>query len=501
MSVTRRSPAVRSRLAASIAALLPAVMLLAATLLALPPVPSLAAPERPVRIAVLVDGPWDRNEAVLSVFRAELTALLGDEFGVTLPEEDIHVADWTLPGIDAAIDSAMADPNVDVVLGLGVLNSSQLVTRTRLPKPVVAPFVIDAEVQGAPLANGRSGVKNLSYITSVSHFRRDLDTFLRIVPFRRLVVLVTSTVADGISRMPERMRAIAAERDVDATMIRTGASAAEALAAVPDDAEAAYIAPLLRLPAEEFDVLVAGLIERGIPSFSLLGRREVERGILAGLTPDDEFERIARRTALNIQRILLGEDAGTLPVHLPSSERLAINMKTARAIDVRPSWAILTQADRIDVEREVERHVTLIGAVQGAVAANRDVLAAARKAAAVAHGESVSRSVLFPQVEVSALGVLIDEDQASASFGQAAERTLSGSATLSQILYSDDAWTGLDVSRAQRISEEEELHRARLDVAREAAVAYLNVLRGLTVERIQRENLQRTEANLDLARA
>jgi outer membrane protein TolC len=375
------------------------------------------------------------------------------------------------------------------------------VRRTSFAKPTVAPFVLDGEIQGAPLAGGRSGVRNLTYITSVGHFRRDLDTFLRIVPFRKLAVLVTSTVAEGISRMPDRTRAIAAERGVDATIVRVAASSAEALAALPEGTEAVYIAPLLRLPDPEFDALAAGLIERRLPSFSLLGRAEVERGILAGLTPEDEFERIARRTALNIQRILLGEDAADLPVHFTNAERLALNLGTARSIGVRPSWAVLTEAERVDAEREVERSVTLAGAVQEAIAANLDVLAAARSAAASEADQSAARSVLLPQLEVSALGAAIDEDQASASFGQAAERMLSGTATLTQILYSDDAWTGLDVSRTRRISREEERRETELDIAKEAATAYLNVLRGLTLERIQRENLQRTEANLDLARA
>jgi outer membrane protein TolC len=455
----------------------------------------------PVRIAVLIDGPWDRNEAVLAIFRQEIVALLGDEFGCNVPDGDVHVADWSLAGIDAAIDSALADPDVDVVLGLGVLTSDRLLQRTHLPKPAVAPFVIDGEVQGAPLANGRSGVENLSYITSVSHFRRDLDTFLRIVRFRKLAVLVTGAVERSISGMPERTRAIAAERGVDATVVAVTSSAADALAALPAGTEAVYVAPLLRLPDPEFAALVAGLTERRLPSFSLLGRGEVERGILAGLTPEEEFERIARRTALNIQRILLGEKAAELPVHFTNSERLALNMRTARAIGVRPSWAILTQAERVDAEREVERSVTLTGAVREALAANRDVLAAARSAAAADAEESVSRSVLFPQLEVSAQGVLIDEEQAAASFGQAAERTLSGTATLSQILYSDDAWTGLAVSRSLRISEEEARRQTELDVAQDAATTYLNVLRGLTLERIQRENLERTETNLDLARA
>ena len=88
----------------------------------------------------------------------------------------------------------------------------------------------------------------------------------------------------------------------------------------------------------ELDTLIAGLIERKLPSFSLMGQRQVERGILAGATPDSQIPRLARRTALYIQRILLGEEAADLPVEFPTGRRITINMATARAIGVSPPW-------------------------------------------------------------------------------------------------------------------------------------------------------------------
>lgn len=468
--------------------------------LAVPPVARPAAGEDGTTIAVIADGPWDRNEAIWGIFRHELVDLLGEEFGVELREESLRLADWTVSGVRQTLDEAFADPEVDVVLGLGLLASNELCRRGPLPKPAVAPFVVDPGVQGAPLVNGRSGVKNLSYIASVDHFRRDLSAFLEIVRFEKLAMLVTETAAEAIPGMPDRSRRLGAALGVDVTVVPVSQSGVEALAALPPGTEAVYVAPLLRMPEAEFDFLAAGLIERQLPSFSLLGREEVERGILAGLTPPEEFERIARRTALNIQRILLGEEAGELPVHFANAEKLALNIATARAIGVRPTWAILTIADRVDVQREVERVLSLEDAVREAVEANLDLLAEEKLVAAGEEEVKAARSVLLPQLDVSARGVVIDEDQARQSIGQAAERTLSGSARLSQILFSDDAWASLDVSRKLQVARERERDQLRLDIAQAAATAYLDVLRGKTSERIQRENLDRTETNLELAR-
>jgi len=55
------------------------------------------------------------------------------------------------------------------------------------PKPIIATFVLDHELQGIPWESGTSGIKNLNYLSSFSDsFRRDIETFSRIIPFERL---------------------------------------------------------------------------------------------------------------------------------------------------------------------------------------------------------------------------------------------------------------------------------------------------------------------------
>jgi len=49
------------------------------------------------------------------------------------------------------------------------------------------------------------------------------------------------------------------------------------------------------------------MIERRLPSFSLVGRTEVQQGLLAGLAMEADDQRLARRTAVNLQLILDGE--------------------------------------------------------------------------------------------------------------------------------------------------------------------------------------------------
>ena len=100
-----------------------------------------------------------------------------------------------------------------------------------------------------------------------------------------------------------------------------------------------------------------------------------------------------------------------------------------------------------------------------------------------------ARAALLPQADVGLTYAVIDDDRAAASFGSQAERTLSGSVSLTQILFSDQLWAGLSIEKKLQKQRELAHESLRLDILRDAAVAYLNVLRTLTVERIQKNNL------------
>ena len=124
----------------------------------------------------------------------------------------------------------------------------------------------------------------------------------------------------------------------------------------PEDVDAVYLVPLAQLTPGEFEKLIDGLNTRRLPTFSLLGREHVERGILAGAASQSLFERFSRRVALDVQAILLGEAPERLPVAISTKRRLSINMATARAIGVYPSFSVLTEAELLNpIRTEIER--------------------------------------------------------------------------------------------------------------------------------------------------
>ncbi|MCD4688746.1 MAG: hypothetical protein K8R55_05355, partial [Desulfuromonadaceae bacterium] len=308
---------------------------------------ALPAAAAPLRIGVIMDGPWTGNAPLLELFKTEVIALTSGEFPISFPAGKTITSDWTMAGVKLAADQLLQDPDVDLLLAIGVLTSHDLAHRGPLPKPTVAPFTVDRAIQNYPLLHEASGVSNFCYLASPSPIRRDIQAFSELLPFKRLAVLSNRPYLDFIPALTDELSANLASKGIAMTSVAVDSSAEAALADLPQDIDAVYVTPLLRLPQAELKLLIEGLKLRGLPSFSYFGHSEVQQGFLAGAAPKSDFPRLARRTALTIQSILLGKNAGELPVFFSQEDRLSINMHTARAIGFSPTWEQLIEAELI----------------------------------------------------------------------------------------------------------------------------------------------------------
>jgi outer membrane protein TolC len=205
---------------------------------------------------------------------------------------------------------------------------------------------------------------------------------------------------------------------------------------------------------------------------------------------------MARRIALNVQQTLFGKDPGTFSVTFERGDRLTLNMETARTIGLYPSWRVLADAVRLNDEIPTANTLTLSGAVQNALAANPRIASARRAVGAGEQAVKEVRAAYLPQLDASVDASGINEERAILRAG----RSTSAGATLSQVIWSDPLATSIRIQRDTLSGTRQQLVQSELDVAAEAAGAFLDVLRSENLERIERENLRRVEANLDLAR-
>jgi outer membrane protein len=461
---------------------------------------ALAQDNKEFNIGVVFDGPSQLNNVVLNLVKHEVDELTAAEFYINFPKDKIIDGGWNITQIQSSIEMLLMDIDVDIIITLGAIASDNIAKRGNLPKPVIAPFIVDPKMQGIPAKKGQSGIKNLNYILVPFTTSNTIKDFLSLSEFKNLAVLYNKFYLDAIPALEQRTKNIAEKMGIKTTTFKIEESVDEIFIDFPTDVEAVYVSPLLHLSETEFNNLVNELKKRKLPSFSIMGTGDVKRGILATNRPNI-FPRITRRIALNIQRILLGEKPHKIEVYFAPREQLAINMKTAREINVYPIWSVLTEADQIgDEETETGRALDLNAAVNEAVKVNLDILAQKRNLSANAENIGIARANLLPQFNISATGLMIDKDRAEASFGSQPERTITGAITATQLIYSEAAWANLSIQNSLQKVREFEFKQFKLDISLSAAEAFLNVLRAKTFERIKKQNLKRTKSNLEVAR-
>jgi outer membrane protein TolC len=452
-------------------------------------------------IGIVTDGDTVQDRQIARLFQKEISSLAEGEFRVRFPRALRLSGRDTAKGARVALDRLLADPRADLVLTLGPIATTAALRRNSLPKPVVAPFVVDGVLKKKDADATTSGIPNLTYVNPLLLIEQEVRLFRKIVSFKKLAVLVDRRELEAIPEINKHLRKLANEYTIDVVGVPVGTSAAEALDAIPPGTDAVMVAALYHMDEAERKELIKGLIKRRLPSYALWNRKLVNEGVLATDVPADMGEKLARRTAVSVQDILLGEPADSLDVTFSRGSQLTINMATARALDVYPSLAVLTGANLLNEERlDIKRRINLQQAVNEALQANLDLTSAEYRVRAGVHAVTEARSALLPQIGASTGARAIDEDRAALGAGTTPERAWTGSLGGSQQIYSERSWAGYTVEQHRQTGREMDRDTVRLDIMYQASTAYLAVLRAKTIERLYKDNLKLTLANLDRAR-
>ncbi len=300
----------------------------------------IVAQEGPLKIGTITDGPWNRNQLILATYEKEVSEALAGRREVRFAEDKQLNGDWTSKGARAALNQLLSDPDVDLILTLGLVTSYEATTRRDLAKPVIATRVIAPDLLKVPsgqVGSKRvSGIPNLSYITVEGvDLMQKMRTFRQIVPFSRLTFLMLESLRDLLPAVEAEIATHLAPMNLSGVdVIFVGESYGPALAAMPEGVQAVVLTPLPQMEAGEYGRLLETLIDMGLPTFTLGSRQEVAAGVMAGITAPHETETLAKRIASNIRAIVDGQQAADLAVSLPLQETLLINSQVASALGV-----------------------------------------------------------------------------------------------------------------------------------------------------------------------
>ncbi|UTW45490.1 TolC family protein [bacterium SCSIO 12696] len=455
-----------------------------------------AAAARDYRIAVISDGPDQQLSFIEQLYRQEITALTEGEFDVSFKS---FQGGWRAEDIQRAFQQAYSDQNVDMLLVSGVAANQIGAARKSFPKPTFLPLVFDAQLLGVPSSGAGSGVRNLNYLVDRVEFSEQLASFRRVAPVRNVALLVDEVILAAVPVLAEKARQLARQQGINMHFVGHDGVDHNLLDKLPADADGLMIAGLPRLPKAQMAQLIEGAIRRQLPSFSLLGSDGVRQGMLVSDSPATDWQRMARRNALNMQAVMLGEKTADQPIQFEGKRQLTINMATARQIGLSPRFDVLSEAILLNQEQQDQGPTySLAKVAQLALAHNLQLSAEAYGVAAGQNDVISARGNLLPQLSVGAATTRRKVSPLVLA-GQQAQRSTDGSVDFSQLVYSDDAWSNYHIQSHLQRNREAVFDQLQLDIIQAATVAYLNVLRAREQLRIQQDNLKLTRDNLSLA--
>jgi len=455
---------------------------------------------RDVRVGVLTDGPTARESISADALERAAAAVYGDGLTLRVAPQARLDGNWNVAALNEAIDRLEADPKIDVVVTLGFAASHLVAHRVLLPKPTIAATVVDPVLQTFPLKSGTSGRHNFTYVTTFNRVEDQITEFHRMIGFSHLVVLADPLSLQVVRELQVKATQLQASTGAS-IVLRPAVNLADALTDLPTGTDAVYVAPLMRLPNEDVRAIAEQLAQRKIPSFSFLGRTEVEQGILMTNSSDvDRTERLARRIVLDIQRIVQGSDAAGMEVGIQGEERLVINMHTAQLIGFSSQWDDLTDAVQLNAATgQEQRAINLLQALDAALRNNPSLLASQLGEDVAEDQSRIARSQLLPSLGANVSHTQIDASHANPLL--LAQRTSEAGATAQLPLYKDSAWAGWSLSRHLAAAANEQARQDLLDTMQQTAAAYFSVLRTKSTAGVRRQNVENTRQNLETARA
>ncbi|MEN8264420.1 MAG: ABC transporter substrate binding protein [Nitrospirota bacterium] len=465
-------------------------------------IPKVQAQDRnSVTLGMLFDGESSRSQEFINELRNELAMLLGSKYDIQVPTEKILRAGWSADTANANYDRLVKDRQVDIIVSIGVLMGSVIASKDRYPKPVIVMGIIDPMLQGlTPADQKSSGVHNLTYILMNQSIERDLDVFYRVYPYKKVGMVASGELLKLLLRAEKPFQKIMEKNNTEFKPVPVIDIIDEALDSL-DVVDAVYLGFLGKFEqTDEKTRLIRELNARNIPTFGF-SIRDVELGVLAAVAPEENFQKIRRRIALNIEAILDGEDPANLPVHISFEENLTINMQTAREIGFSPKFEVLSEAKLVnEFIAESKRVLTLIDVMHEAINANLDLKIEEDSVKSAEKDVSLARSNFFPSLTLGAAGTQIVEEQAENSRGQQAERTTSGNIKVNQLIFSEEQMGNVDIQEYLLKASEYGYDQKKLDIMLDAASAYFNVLKAKTAVNIQQENINLTKKNLEISK-
>jgi outer membrane protein TolC len=446
-------------------------------------------------VGIVKDASEGEFQLLSNQIKSEIEALTKGRNNVVFYEQG---ADWQKEKSGEYLLEFMNNPEIDLIVTVGLLSSDVAAQLSDFPKPVITATILDADLQRLPLSSElTSGVHNFSYIESPIDIKKDLQSFSDLFNAGHVSVVLPGKLYDELDYIRALMETADDKMQISFVPLYLEISSDVTL---PDGTDAVVMLPMTGHSTGDIQKLFSRFNSEGIPSLAIKGTDYLEFGTTVTYTPRFSFLQMARATATRIVDVIEGVNLSQIPVSAnDETRRLVVNMESVRQIKKFPAWAGLKDAILMNVDKMPGEELGLHEAISLALEDNLQGHITDNDLLMARQDVKIARSNVLPSVDVSGSAVQLSENLVEASMGQRGEFTVTGSASLKQVLYSEEAFANIAIQKLVAENVEQSNRETMLDIVADVVEAYVNVLYGRNNLRIQNENLNANLQNLEIA--
>ena len=401
---------------------------------------------KPIELAFVFDGPSEKNLEVLKTFQQTITISLLPDYRAVFPKDLIFVGDWTEKGAKAASDKAL-NSRARMVISLGYMSSNYYSDKKDKKK-----YVVTIEQYGLRDFGNK-------FFNPIQQTANDFYTFKVLVPsIKKAAILMNENYYKTETNWKASVQQKLKEKncDLNFVIVPVNSNLKASLAKIPSDVDAIFVTPLYNLTTAQRKEVYDYAISRKLPSYSIVGKEDVELGAMLGTSTMDVDKKIAEATSFNIHGVLHGNVVKNERIPFYDDKVIFYNSDTGEAVDYTPPLRLLNN----------------------------------------------SVTITHKQLPKYSLGTLIDALDETNLDIKRKQPTHAGQFTVAmdQILYSPDLVTNIIVKHKKLKFDKAEELLTRANTEYHVGNLFIDTLMLENMIKVQEESLQETRENLAMAR-
>lgn len=437
---------------------------------------------RTIEYAFVFDGPSEKNVVVMGQFQKAITMSTAPDYRASFPKDMIYTGNWTYPSVKIATDKAL-NSNATMVISLGYLSTKYLNSLQDKKK-----FVLTIDQYGLrDLGDG--------FFNPIQQSVKGAMLFKKLLNFNKAAILMNEnfykTKSDWNTFLQPKLAGM------DFKVIPVGDNIDKVFADM-NGCDAAVITPLFNLSVAKRKELFDRLNSKQIPTYSTLGKEDVQNGVLLGAGAYDLDRKVAEATSFSIKGVLNGQKGKPEKIQFYEDEILYINKDTAELIGYQPHLRLMNSAEVITNKPPV---IYNLASVFGMLEKNNLDIERKRLLLKAARKSSLSAMLKY----LPTFGVTLGYQDYNKSYAESVRLSIPESTGIfgigiEQVIYSPALVTNILIKKRNVDFSKAEQFMTEQNMGIDVALLYVETLMLENMIQVQKDYVKESRENLAIAR-